>query len=722
MKATIDIPDAYYIVTESDGQDRDTRVLKHAETFGVFDAFGDISAQAGQQGLFHGGTRHVDHCRLRLAGHRPFLLNSAPGGSSHVLTIDLTNPDVYDDGHLRWPRGLLHVRRTSFLWNATWFTRITCTNHGQSPMAFPVDVTFDADFHDLFEVRGTHRPQRGRRLPPQVTLDGVVFGYEGLDHVMRHTTVQIDPPPSRVEHGRRCVVNLTVPPGEQREVVLAVTCGDRRLPTPLLDTFTDGRVQSTLAIDKVRTRLTAVRTSSDLFNEWLERSRSDLAMMVTETPNGPYPYAGIPWFSTMFGRDGIITALSVLWADPSMARGVLLSLAATQATVTDPARDAQPGKILHEARDGEMAALGEIPFRAYYGSVDATPLFVLLAGRYFDRTGDLATIERIWPHVDAALTWIDRYGDADGDGFVEYARASDRGLVQQGWKDSYDSIFHADGQLAEAPIALSEVQGYVYASLHHAAVLAAALGHADRAAALRVKAEHLRQAFLEAFWCEDLGTYALALDGRKKPCRVVSSNAAQCLMSGIATQEHAERVADTVMSAEMFSGWGVRTVRDGEIRFNPMAYHNGSIWPHDTALAAAGFARYGLKDAVVRICEGLFEAAQQFDLCRLPELFCGFTRRHGEPPTRYPTACAPQAWASASAFLLIQALLGIEIDAARHLVTLSQPRLPPGLEWLRLNSLTIDGAELDLLCERRGDDVGISVTRRSGTVRLVTER
>jgi glycogen debranching enzyme len=722
MRAALDTPDHYYIVAESDGQEADTRVLKHGETFGVFDAFGDISARAAQQGLFHAGTRHLSHCRLRLAGHRPFLLNSAPGGSSHVLTIDLTNPDVHDEGQLAWPRGQLHVRRTSFLWNATWFTRISCTNHGQTQMAFPIEMAFDADFLDLFEVRGTHRLRRGQRLPVRIAADGVVFGYAGLDHVERRTTVQIDPAPATVDGDRRCQVDMVVAPGQQQDLLMAVTCGSRPLEAPLLDRFTEGRALSTQAIDRVRRRLTTIRTSSDLFNEWLERSRADLAMMVTETPNGPYPYAGIPWFSTMFGRDGILTALSVLWADPSLARGVLLALAATQATATDPVRDAQPGKILHEARDGEMAALGEIPFRAYYGSVDSTPLFLLLAGRYFDRTNDLATIERLWPHLEAALTWIDRYGDVDGDGFIEYARATERGLVHQGWKDSHDAIFHADGTLAEGPIALSEVQGYVYAARHHAADMAGALGHAEQAARLREQAEHLRDAFLSAFWCEELETYALALDGNKRPCRVVSSNAAQCLLSGIATQAHAERVAGTAMGTGMFSGWGLRTVRDGEVRYNPMAYHNGSIWPHDTALAALGFARYGLKDPVVRISEGLFDAAQQFQLCRLPELFCGFTRRHGEQPTRYPTACAPQAWASASAFLLLQALLGIEIDSGRHQITLHHPRLPAGLEWLRLNTLTVGDAEMDLLCERRGDDVGISVTRRAGAVRLVTER
>lgn len=722
MKTILDTPDTYYIAAESDGQDPELCVLKHGETFGVFDLFGDISTRRGQLGLFHAGMRHLARYRLTVAGHRPFLLSSSPGASSHLLTVDLTNPDVHEDGHLAWPRGLMHVRRTTFLWNRICYTQVTCTNHGQAPMAFPVDIFCDADFLDLFEVRGTQRLRRGYRRPPVITNDGVVFAYEGLDGVVRRTVVQVDPAPLVLDDGRRCRVNVVVAPGEHRDLAVIIGCDTAPLDRPLLDHLTDAQAQATRTLEQVRGRLTAIRTSSDLFDEWLERSRADLAMMVTDTPNGPYPYAGIPWFSTMFGRDGIITALSVLWADPSLARGVLLGLAATQATTTDALSDAQPGKILHEAREGEMAALGEIPFRAYYGSVDSTPLFLLLAGRYLQRTGDRATLERLWPHLDAALGWIDRHGDRDGDGFVEYARATPAGLANQGWKDSHDAVFHADGALAEGPIALCEVQAYVYAAKHACADVATALGDHERASLLREQAEQLRSHFLSAFWCEELGTYALALDGRKQPCRVVSSNAAQCLLSGIATAEHAERIVDTAMRADMFSGWGLRTVREGEPRYNPMAYHNGTIWPHDTALAALGFARYGFKDPVVRIAEGLFSAARQFSLCRLPELFCGFTRRHADQPTRYPTACSPQAWASASAFLLVQTMLGLEIDGGRRLITLRHPRLPASLEWLRMTKLVIGDAELDLLCERRGEDVGISVMRRTGTVRLVTER
>ena len=718
MKAVADAPDAYYIVAET-GLDPETRALKDGETFGVFDVFGDIGNGAGQ-GLYHDGTRYLSSCQLRLTGHRPFLLGSSTGSGGHVLTVHLTNPDLPGDHELLWPKAVMHIRRSSFLWDRTWFSRISVVNHGLAPLSLSLDMAFDADFRDVFEVRGAHRPERGRIVPTRDTSDGLLFEYHGLDGVSRQTVVQIEPAPAITR--AQCQVPLTVQPGQRRDVYVLVGCSRPPHAEPLAERFDDALAQATAAIERVRSRLAGVRTSSDLFDEWLERSRSDIAMMVTQTPHGPYPYAGIPWFSAMFGRDGIITALSVLWADPSLARGVLLSLAATQATRTDPASDAQPGKILHEARGGEMAALGEIPFAAYYGSVDATPLFVLLAGHYYRRTGDEETIRRLWPHIEAALAWMDRDGDVDGDGFIEYARATDRGLQNQGWKDSHDAIFHADGTLVEGPVALCEVQGYVYAAKTHAAELAAALGDENRAAALRSQAERLRVAFEERFWCDDLGVYALALDGAKRPCRVVSSNAAQCLMSGIVSRERARRLADTIMRDGVFSGWGVRTIREGEARYNPMAYHNGSIWPHDTALVALGLSRYGLKHDVVRIAEGLFAAAQQFELRRLPELFCGFGRHAGEAPTRYPTACSPQAWAAASSLLVVQALLGLDIDGLNRRVTLRQPRLPAPLEWVRFTRLTVRDAELDLLCERRGDDVGTSVMRRSGEVALITEQ
>jgi glycogen debranching enzyme len=408
----------------------------------------------------------------------------------------------------------------------------------------------------------------------------------------------------------------------------------------------------------------------------------------------------------------------MLWIDPDVARGVLRRLAAFQARAVDPFADAAPGKILHEMRGGEMAALREVPFAQYYGSVDSTPLFVLLAGLYVERTGDESTLRELWPAIEAALGWIDGPGDPDGDGFVEYRRATDQGLANQGWKDSFDAIFHADGTLAEGNIALAEVQGYVFAGKRLAARCARRLGKIDLARGLERAADSLAARFEQAFWMPDLGTYALALDGMKRPCRVRTSNAGQLLFTGIACDERARMVAADLMRPAFFTGWGIRTVALGEARYNPMSYHNGSIWPHDNALIALGLARYGLKHSVEHVFKGLFDAATYMDFRRLPELFCGFRREPRRGPTLYPVACSPQAWASATPFTLLEAALGLQFDATASEIRLHNPRLPVFLNEVILRDIRLGESSVDLRLRRHDEDVSLEVLRTRGNIRV----
>ncbi len=671
----------------------------------------------GTQGLYHEGTRFLSRQELFLDNDRPMLLSSTVKEDNALLAVDMTNPDLYRDGRIVVPRGSVHVFRSRFLWNGAGYERFRLSNFSLAPVTIDVSLRFESDFADIFEVRGQKRAHKGKRLPGVVQKDRIVLAYEGLDGVVREARLCFSPAPDEMT-ASHAVFHVILEPNAETTVTTTVGCELAGAQRPWF-AYDQAMAEASVAFRTEQSQDCVVHTSNAQFNEWWNRSLLDLRMMVTETAEGPYPYAGVPWFSTPFGRDGIITALECLWIKPQMARGVLSYLAARQATQVNPSQDAEPGKILHETRKGEMAALREIPFGLYYGSVDSTPLFVMLAGAYYERTGDLAFMEKLWPHIEPALAWIDTYGDHDGDGFVEYIRKSTTGLDNQGWKDSHDSIFHENGDLAEGPIALCEVQAYVYDAKQCAARLALALGHAERAAELRQQADRLKAQFDTAFWCEDLSAYALALDGNKKPCRVKTSNAGHCLYTGIARADRAVRVAATLMSDELFSGWGVRTLADSERRYNPMSYHNGSVWPHDNALIAAGLARYGLKADVGKVMKGLFDASLVVDFHRLPELFCGFVRRPGQGLTRYPVACNPQAWAAASAFMALQACLGMSIRAPEGKVLFTYPMLPEFLQELQIMNLTVGNASLDLLLRRYELDVGVTVMRREGDVEVV---
>ncbi|MDB6108542.1 MAG: putative Amylo-alpha,6-glucosidase, partial [Pedosphaera sp.] len=604
-----------------------------------------------------------------------------------------------------------------FLWEGTYFERIEISNFTLESVSLSLELGLEADYVDLFEVRGNTRKQRGHLLPSVVTPTQVVLAYEGLDSVVRRSVCHFSTPAQEIT-AERAAFRMDLEAQERKCIESKVSCliDNQRKDAK---TFEGAFRHVHAAYEAYREDITLIETSNPQFNDWINQSRADLHLLLSRTDCGLYPYAGIPWFSTIFGRDGIITALETLWTNPKIARAVLCYLADRQATEVNPATDAEPGKILHEEREGEMAALKEVPFGCYYGSIDSTPLWLILAGCYYDRTGDKEFIAHLWVNIQRALVWMDCFGDCDGDGFVEYRQRAAGGLTNQGWKDSDDAVFHADGTLPAAPIALCEVQGYVYEAKLRAAQLAEVLGHADQAEELRQAAQRLKVRFHQAFWCEELQTYAIALDGNKQPCRVRSSNAGQCLFTGIAQPEAAAQIKAGLLGEAFFTGWGIRTIGSSEARYNPMSYHDGSVWPHDNALIASGFARYGFNAAALRILTALFDASQFMDLNRLPELYCGFERRRGEGPTLYPVACNPQAWSSAAAFFLIQASLGLRIETSTAQLHLDNPHLPKSIEKLEIKNLKVASGVVDVSLVRHDQGVSVNVLHRAGKVEVI---
>lgn len=713
------IADQYYVVATSDLA-HDSRVLKQGESFAIFDAYGDIRhVVQSQSGIFHKGVRYVSHSEFFLEGQRPLLLNSTLRDDNGVLAVDLTNKDFLLRNGEPVLKGILHIHREKFLYGGSSYERLSLTNFGEKDLEFDISFHLACDFADIFEVRGMHRQLHGKMEAFRQADHHIYAPYIGLDNIERVTSFFF----SREHQFNRGVLNSSVQiPARKQMHLLMITSfleGDEK-ENGL--SYEDALAQLRQEHQKGRQAYSSIHTSNDQLNDWLHRSLDDLIMMTTQVKRYSYPYAGIPWFCCPFGRDGILTALETLWTNPEIAKGVLEFLASVQATQLEPARDAEPGKILHEARDSEMANLNEIPFGRYYGSIDATPLFVALGGAYLSRTNDVPLIRKLWPNFLRALEWMEKYGDRDGDGFIEYKRDSPTGLINQGWKDSDDSVFHANGQDAPPPIALCEVQAYAYLAHLEAAKMASYLGEHDFAHKHNELAHRLREKFDQEFWLEDLGTYAIALDGKKQPCRVKTSNAGQCLFTGIVKPERSERLAQTLMADDSFSGWGVRTVAAGQARYNPMSYHNGSVWPHDVALIAWGLNRYGFKKQVGALFESLFRAATYMENRRVPEVFCGFRRRSGEAPTLYPHACSPQAWSAASVFIMIQALLGLSIHAKDRHIHFDRPYLPDGVEVLKISNLMIDGASIDLIAQNYGDDVSVQVSNRHTGIKVTVDK
>lgn len=681
-------------------------VLKRGDVFLLTNASGDMVPDEHGLGLYVGDTRVLSHLALEIDGGGLDVLRPDPGGADHG-TIVLTNPDMSPDpgdepawvGPLgRRAFGIIRERHI----DRGLQERLSLANYRGRPETPTIDLLFDADMADIFEVRGLVRVRRGTFAPTEVRGDVAVFDYLGLDGRHRRTRVtavgvRIEPAPEGSSAALRARWQPEVGPGDHvtltwsiRPEVPDVAWGSAE---PLPDDAPAGPSAAA-----------TVHSDDPEFDRVVARGIADLRLLVTPGP-GPgqrFLAAGIPWFTALFGRDAIFASLGALIVDPSLAVDTLRALASLQATADDPARDAEPGKMPHEVRRGEMAATGEVPFGCYYGSADATPLWLVLLGETYDWTGDLGLVQELWPHALAALRWMGRHGDADGDGFIEYRQRAPRGLLQHGWKDAPDAIRDRDGRIGEGAIALAEVQGYAYDARVRAARLARAVGDPGLARQLDRDARRLRTRFEAAFWVRDRATYALALDGRKRPMDAIGSNQGHALWSGIVDAEYAAAVARQLAGPGLDSGWGLRTYAAGEPGYNPLGYHTGTVWPHDTAIAVAGLRRAGFDDEAIHLSGELFDAARAFPGARLPELFCGFGRQELGPPVPYPAACAPQAWAAAAPLAILRALLGIRPRAAEHRLDLERPRLPAGVTSLRLSGLRIGDALVDLGCRRRG--------------------
>lgn len=715
MIATSDVStnEKYHVGSESLNFDERTQVINHIDTFCIFDRWGDIHPKGKKaHGIFYKGTRYLNRLELQLNSKRPVLLSSSIKSENEVLSVDLTNPDIAKCGI---KENSIHINRQQFIRNGVFYEEMQMSNFSDKACEFEITLCFGADFTDIFEIRGMQRHVETPEPKLSFTNNKIIFDYEGLDKIERATEIIFSNEQHFSIHKNTAVFDICLKPHQSHKINYVAYFKneeDKNRQYHEQPSFTAVKKSIQADIRQTQSLFADIKSSNENFNDWIRRSQIDLQSLLAQTPYGYYPYAGVPWYNTAFGRDGIITAMEVLWMAPQIAKNTLQFLAANQSKKMDLANDAEPGKIIHEMRYGEMANTGEVPFKHYYGTIDATPLFLMLAGKYFIQTSDIDTIKQLWVNIKSAIDWIDNYGDLDGDGFVEYQIKSEKGLTNQGWKDSYDAIMYADGELCKAPIALCEVQGYVYAAKKYTAILAHEIGEKEYAEKLKSSAHALKKNFNEKFWDEELGAYVLALDGEKKPCKVLASNAGQCLFTGIAEAKQAKSMAERLTSKEMFSGWGVRTLSEKEVRYNPMSYHNGSVWPHDNVLIAYGLAKYGHIEEALKIMNGLFEASKYIDLQRMPELFCGFDHRQNEGPTAYPVACSPQAWAVGVVFLLLQSSLQLEINAVDKILSFNKPRLPEFLKQLTITNLKIGNDYCNFEVYRHHNDVSFHITHK----------
>ena len=697
---------------------RDVQVIKHDRAFFLSDLFGDVPERnLAALGLYFRDTRFLSRLELGVDDLPPLLLHSSTERNYSQL-VELAFP-VY----ARDPQGFgehrenIAVSRNRLLFDSL-IEQIEVTNFGSERRTIGLTLTFGADFLDLFEVRGWKREHRGQLQPPHVDRNSVVLGYRGVDGEVRTTTLRFSPAPNELSEGE-ARFELELGPGEQTGLSLEIT-PEVQGSHPTRRPYREARQELEHEYSQWRKRCTRFRSTNQQLSRFLDRAVLDLRMLLSKDDEGtPYLDAGVPWFSALFGRDSLITAYECLGVNPDLAWGVLKGLAALQGTKEDEWREEEPGKILHEVRVGELAAAGEIPHTPYYGSIDATPLWLVILSYAYTWTGDLDGVKSLWPNALAALEWIDQYGDLDGDGYVEYRKRSPKGLDNQGWKDSWDAIVHPDGSLARGPIALVEVQGYVYQAKSRMATLADALGESDLAERLATEAEVLKQRFNRDFWLEKDGYFALALDGDKTPVTTITTNPGHCLWSGIIDQDKAPRVARKLLSPTLSSGWGLRTLAGKQKPFDPLGYHRGTVWPHDNALIAHGLKMYGFDREAMSVIDQLSMAGMHFALARYPELFCGFSRDDVPVPVEYPVACRPQAWSSGAPLLMLRSYGGISAHAPDGRLYIIRPELPEWLDRIEVLGMRVGQARVDLTFTSQGGVTAVQVPRKEGDIEVL---
>jgi glycogen debranching enzyme len=738
-------------------------VLKEGQIFLVADRAGDIKAlNLEGHGLYYRDTRHLSLFEMDVTGTRLILL-SASGELNFMSNLQFANDTLIgpDGGGVVAEPRTISIRRNRFLHDDGLHERLGLFNYNPHPVQLSVRFTFGSDFRDMFEVRGYYPDNDGVALgemkPIEIVSDGALLGYRGTDGVERHTRLSFDPAPSNVEivleqlrrlgpteavpgglgqwtdpreDGRvvppiaAAVFKIDLPPMEARSITVHVApdAGDTSPALHKSSTTERGMLDASFlglrdSYDEWRSESTQIETDHELFDQLLRRALQDLRLLIDNVDGDLVPTAGIPWFAVPFGRDSLITSMQTLPLRPSIAAGTLRFLARHQGQEQNDFRDEQPGKILHEIRLGELAKLHRVPHSPYYGSVDATPLFLVTLGEYVRWTGDLDLARRLLPNTEAALGWMRDYGDPEGDGFLKFRTVSSEGMRNQGWKDSHDSTSHRDGRVAEPPIALAEVQAYAFAAHREMADLYVRLGEPGKAGVERALAERTRQRFLQALpMADDNGRFwAMGLDGDNARVETVTSNPGHALWAGLLRGDDARVTVERLLVDDMLCGWGIRTLSSRARTFNPMSYHNGSIWPHDNALIALGMKRAGADNAAREVASQVFEAGLRFPGSRLPELWCGFSRdrRYHSTPAQYPVSCSPQAWAAGSAFMLLQALLGLEADALEGVVRL-KPVLPNWLGRVSFRKLRVAGTRIDFDVIREGHRVLVEVGDAGG--------